>query len=120
MANYENIKEHGFDKMSATRQREIASMGGKAAQKALKKRKAMREIFQNIAALGVTDKTLFKRMQDMGIPDDEITWATALAVSTIMNAIKKNDVKTVALVLQMMEDEIKNKNEFEEYMKCEV
>ena len=118
MANYENIKDYGFDKLTPNRQREIASMGGKASQRKKKQQKKLKEIFQTIGALEVTDKALFEKMEKMGIPKDEITWGAAVAVSTILNAIRKNDIKTVAFILKMIdEDEGKDsKNAFDEFM----
>lgn len=119
MAGYDNIKEHSFNKMSAERQREIASMGGKAAQRAAKRRKTMREIFQQIGELDVADKTLKERLVKLGVPEGDITWNVAVVISTYVNAVKKNDVKTVALLLKMLESEDKKKknNEFDEFMK---
>lgn len=118
MAGYDNIRDKGFDKLTAERQREIASMGGKASQKALKRRKTMREIFRQIGDLNVTDDALKRKLQKLGLPDEDITWQVAVAVSTILNAIKKNDIKTVAFVLQMLDDgKPGDNNPFEEYIK---
>ena len=118
MAGFDNVREMTFDKLTPERQRKIASMGGKASQAAAKRRKTMREIFQQIGSLEVTDEALKKKMQKLGIPDEDITWQVALAVSTILNAIKKGDVKTIEFVLQMLDDgKKKSENPFEEMMK---
>lgn len=117
MANYDNIKDYGFDKLTANRQREIASMGGKASQRKKKQQKKLKEIFQLVGSLNVTDRTLLEKIKKMGIPEDDITWNTAVAVSTILNAIRKNDIKTVEFVLKMMDEEDgKEKNAFDEFM----
>lgn len=105
MANYDNIKNYGFDKLPAERQREIAKMGSEASVIARKKRKTMKQIFQDIGNLSVTDEKLRKKMKEMGISDDNITWSAAVAVSAVLNAIKKNDPKAVEFVLEMMDDD---------------
>ena len=107
MAGYDNIKEHGFDKIPAERQREIAKMGAAAATKKRKQKKRMKELFQEIGNMAVTDVKIKARMKAMGIPEDDITWQAAVAVATIMAAVKKNDPKVVEFVLEMFDDDIK-------------
>ena len=107
--NYDNIKNYGFDKIAPSRQRQIASMGGKAVQAKKKRQKTMKELFQCVGGLEVTDYKLKQKMKEMGIPDDEITWAAAVAVSSIMAAIKKNDVKTIEFVLEMLDKDEKGR-----------
>lgn len=118
MAGYDNIKNMGFDKMTAERQREIASMGGKASQQKRKQRKTMRELFSMIGSMPVNDKPLLDKIKKLGIPDDEITWNTAVVVSTYMTAVKKGDTKTVALILKLLDESTESKkvNEFDEFM----
>lgn len=43
MSNEHCIEKYKFNKMTAERQRQIASMGGKASQDAIKRRKTLRE-----------------------------------------------------------------------------
>ena len=43
MANDQNLKGHGFNEITANRQREIASQGGKASAEARKRRKSLKE-----------------------------------------------------------------------------
>ena len=120
MANYENIKDYGFDKLTAKRQREIASMGGKASQAAKKQKKNLKEIFQMVGSMEVTDRNLKDKIEKMGVPSEDITWNVAVAISTYLNAVKKNDVKTIVLLLKMLDESNKgekSKNEFEEFMR---
>lgn len=118
MAGYDNIKDMGFHKMTTERQREIASMGGKASQEKRKQRKTMRELFSMIGSMPVNDKPLLDKIKKLGIPDDEITWNTAVVVSTYMTAVKKGDTKTVALILKLLDENTESKkvNEFDEFM----
>ena len=43
MANDQNLKGHGFNEITANRQREIARQGGKASAEARKRRKTLKE-----------------------------------------------------------------------------
>lgn len=120
MAGYDNIKDKGFDRMTVEQRRAMASKAGKASAAARKKRKKLKEIFQMVGSLGVTDDKLRSKIEAMGIPADEVTWNVAIAVSTIMSAIRKNDVKTVMLILELMDADEKKKEEknaFSEFMK---
>ena len=118
MAGYDNIKDCGFDKMSAERQREIASMGGKASQEKRKRQKTLREMFAMVGNMPVTEKTLQNKIKAMGFEVDEITWNLAMVVSAYMTSIKKGDTKSVALILKMLDDvnESKKENKFDEFM----
>jgi hypothetical protein len=44
-------------------------------------------------------------MAEVGLKDDEMTWKAAVAVSAILNAIKKQDPKAVEFVLEMMDSD---------------
>ena len=115
--NQQNIEKYKFNKLAPSRQREIASMGGKASQKAAKRRKTLKQLYQWVGEMQVTDKLLKDKLLKMGIAEDDITWQMALVVSTLMSAIKKGDIKTIAFVMNMMEEQKDDKNPFEEFMK---
>ena len=118
MAGYDNIKDHSFNKLSADEVRAIASRGGKASGEKRKQKKTMRELFSMIGSMPVNDKPLLDKIKKLGIPDDEITWNTAVVVSTYMTAVKKGDTKTVALILKLLDENTESKkvNEFDEFM----
>ena len=42
MAGYDNIKDYGFDKLTAEEQRKIASKGGKASVKKRREKKTVK------------------------------------------------------------------------------
>nr|MBQ4458189.1 hypothetical protein [Clostridia bacterium] len=48
MANEDNLKGHGFHERTASEQREIASMGGKASGKSRREQAAFRDCFNAI------------------------------------------------------------------------
>lgn len=58
MANPQNLVGHSFNEMTATKQREIASMGGKASVEARRNRKTMKQALEEIlASMSVDDPT---------------------------------------------------------------
>lgn len=102
-AQLENLKKGR--RYNSETGREAGRKGGIASGEAKRRKKTMKELFQYVGGLTVTDEKLKAKMREMGIPEDDITWSAALAVATIMTAIKKNDIKTVEFVLEMMEND---------------
>lgn len=67
MANDQNLKGHGFNEITAKRQREIASAGGIASAKARKERKIFEEaILKRLKATDMDEivANLIKRAKD--------------------------------------------------------
>lgn len=88
MANNEdNIKEHSFDKLTAERQREIASMGGKASAEARKERKAMKEQIELLLSLPLQDEKAKAQFQRMGIDIENINNQMAMIVKVFQTAL---------------------------------
>ena len=75
-------------------------------------------MFAMVGNMPVTEKTLQNKIKAMGFEVDEITWNLAMTVSAYLNAIKKGDTKSVALILKMLDDvnESKKENKFDEFM----
>jgi len=58
MANPQNLVGHSFNEMTATKQREIARMGGKASVEARRNRKTMKQALEEIlASMSTEDPT---------------------------------------------------------------
>ena len=93
-----------LNQRSERERKEIQRKGAQAANEVKRKKKTMKQIFQTIGDLEVTDPKLKERLKSVGLHDEDITWSVAVAVSTILNAIKKNDIKTVEFVLEMMDN----------------
>ena len=102
MAGYDNIKDHGFDKMSAERQRKMASMGGKACQAANKRRKTVKELFRAIGDLRVNDKDIQQRLDKLGIAREDQTWEMAVAASALVKAMRTDNPKMLEFVLELL------------------
>ena len=86
MAGADNLKGHGFNEMSAERQREIASMGGKAAQKKAKERKTMKE--QALLLLSLpAHKSIKDKMSKHGIKVEDADNQMAMIVAMFNKAV---------------------------------
>ena len=90
MANEQNLIGHGFNEISASRQREIASMGGKKAQEKKRQQKTFREMFNSFASGKVTMPEIKRKLQSLGIQEEEMTNKTAMMISMYDEAIKGN------------------------------
>lgn len=58
MANEQNLKPHSFDKLTASKQREIAKKGGKASAKKRKEQKTLKEELLLLLSEGDTQKSI--------------------------------------------------------------
>jgi len=103
MANYNNIKNHGFDKITAKRQREIASMGGKASVEKKRQRRTIKELFLAIGELPVNEPKIQQQLEKMGIPKSEQTWEMAVAASALAKALRTDNPKMLEFVLELLD-----------------
>lgn len=85
MAGKDNLIS--FRDMSAERQREIASMGGKASQAAAKRRKSLKEKAQLILSLPVNDTKNQTQMKKMGLDIEDIDNATLMLMGLFRRAV---------------------------------
>ena len=85
MAGKDNLIGHGFNEMTAERQREIASKGGKASQEAKKRRKDIR----------LAIEALLER--DYNGKDGVLSGAEAIAVKQMEKALK-GDTKAFEVI----------------------
>lgn len=89
----EDIVEHQFDNLTAERQQEIASMGGKASAEARKQRKTMKEQAELLLSLAVKNPKLKKAMTELGIDEDEQNNQMAMIIAVMNKAITKGDIQ---------------------------
>ena len=80
-----------FSQRSEERQREIRSMGGKAAQAKAKRQKTQAEIIRQIMALTLTPEEGADRLEALGL---DPTWATDANVA-VMQKARKGDVESL-------------------------
>lgn len=106
MAGKDNLvplQEHSTEK-----QREIRSMGGIASGEAKRRKKAIRETVQAVAAMGVPDKAL-KALRQAGISEDDATYQTAIVLKMFHEAMSGNVAAFNAIV--NASGEVVNKHE---------
>lgn len=110
MANNENIEKYAFDKLTAEKQREIASMGGKASGQAKREkanfRKALEAIFD-----GKPSKPLISILKGVGIKSPEkLSYLEALIqYGTLKTHDKKTTLSELVRFLEFARDTIGQK-----------
>lgn len=87
MANYENIKDHGFDKRTAKEQREIAVMGGKASGKARRRKADFRKTLNMLLTAEIDSEEWKPVLETLGV---ECTLESALLMAQIKEAMQGN------------------------------
>lgn len=87
MAGYDNIKDYGFDKRTASEQREIARKGGKASG-AVRRRKAdFRKTLNMLLTLKIDDPGITPVLEALGI---DSTFESAVNMAMIREALMGN------------------------------
>ena len=95
MSNEKNLVP--FQDFSADKQREIRSMGGKASGEAKRRKKAIRETVQAVAAMGVPNKAL-KALKLAGVSEEDATYQTAIVLKMFNEAMNGNVAAFNAIV----------------------
>lgn len=94
MANYENIKDYGFDKRTAKEQREIAVMGGKASGEARRRKADFRKTLNMLLTAEIDSEEWRPVLDALGV---ECTLESALLMAQIKEALMGN-TKAAAFV----------------------
>ena len=94
MANYENIKDYGFDKRTAKEQREIAVMGGKASGEARRRKADFRKTLNMLLTAKIDSEEWKPVLEALGV---ECTLESALLMAQIKEALMGN-TKAAAFV----------------------
>ena len=87
MANYENIKDYGFDKRTAREQRAIAIMGVKASGEARRRKADFRRNLNLLLTLDIDDNEWAPLLRSLGL---DCTMETALNMSMIKQGLAGN------------------------------
>lgn len=87
MANYENIKDYGFDKRTAREQREIAVMGGRASGKARRRKADFRKTLNMLLTAKIDNEEYKPVLEALGV---ECTLESALLMAQIKEAMAGN------------------------------
>lgn len=87
MANYENIKDYGFDKRTARERREIAVMGGKASGEARRRKANFRRNLNMLLTSEIDNEEYKPVLEALGV---ECTLESALNMAMIKEALGGN------------------------------
>lgn len=87
MANYENIKDYGFDKRTAKEQREIAVMGGKASGEARRRKADFRKTLNMLLTAEIDSEEWKPVLDALGV---ECTLESAMLMAQIKEAMAGN------------------------------
>lgn len=87
VANYENIKDYGFDKRTAKEQREIAVMGGKASGEARRRKADFRKTLNMLLTAKIDSEEWKPVLDALGV---ECTLESALNMAMIKEGLAGN------------------------------
>lgn len=113
MANEQNILEHNFKKLTASKQREIASQGGKASVKVRRAKRDRHQRIKELFALAVEDPKLQAKMKKMGIDVTDADLETAADVRVMLELLRKGDYKAWQAMKNEAYGPLATKNELE-------
>lgn len=111
MANYENIRDKGFDKRTTTELREIASRGGKASGEARRKKANFRKTLNLLLTAKIDNEEWTPFLESIGL---DSTLESAINAAMIKRALN-GDVKAYEAVArfagqyEMPDEDIRNK-----------
>lgn len=87
MAGYDNIKDYGFDKRTASEQREIAIKGGKASGEARRRKANFRKVLNMLLTMKIDDPNITPVLEALGI---DSTFESAVNMAMIREAMMGN------------------------------
>ncbi len=108
MANYDNIKDHGFDKRSAAEVRELQSRGGKRSGETRRAKKTMRETAKTLLAMDVVGEKNKENLKAFGVKKEDQTYQTAMIVRLMQKAIVEGDTAATRLLGELSGELDKN------------
>lgn len=109
MANYENIKDKGFDKRSTNELREIQSRGGKASGKSRRRKAALRDTMNRLLTMQVDVGGLSDVLRADG---GESTYEEVIGMAMIEQAMAGN-VKAYQAIMQTVGQTSKSDSDLE-------
>lgn len=111
MANNDNLKGHGFHERTASEQREIAKLGGKASGRARRRKADFRKTLNMLLTVDINHPEITPILEALGI---ESTLESAMLMAQIKEAMAGN-TKAAYFVAQyagqsnLPDEEVKNK-----------
>ena len=90
-----------FNQRTEEEQKKIARKGGKASGEARRIKKTCRDYFNQFRNMQVKDDKLIEGLKKAGVTDDDVTYGAALAMQTMIKAMKGN-AQMMRLAFEMM------------------
>lgn len=87
MAGYDNIKNHGFDKRTASERRELAKIAGKASGRARRKKADFKKTLNLLLTTDINDPNITPVLEALGI---DSTLESAINMALIKKALSGN------------------------------
>ena len=109
MANYENIKDHGFDKRTAKERRELAIIAGKASGKSRRRKAALRDTMKRLLTKQVDVDGLSDVLRADG---GESTYEEVIGMAMIEQAMAGN-VKAYQAIMNTVGQTSKSDSDLE-------
>ena len=95
MANEENLKGYGFDELTASKQREIASKGGKKSVEVRRRKKTMRENLEILLSMPLNNGKAADIEKGKNLKDftsQNLTVEQAIILAQVKRAMKGDQV----------------------------
>lgn len=108
----QNLKSFGTTG-NKEKEKEIHSKGGKASGKAKRERKALRENLEMLLTLPVQNDKLKKKIEELGIVDDDINNEMAITIALFNEALHGN-TKAYELIRDTIGEKPIDKQEIKE------
>lgn len=87
--NINNIREHGFDKLTAEERQKLASKAGKQSVKKRQEKRAMKSIVKMVLDMPAP-KAVKDKMRLLGIQDEDATYRVGVVVGLLQRALAGN------------------------------
>lgn len=113
MANEQNIIEHNFKNLTAEKQREITSMGGKASVKARREKKDRYQRMKATLEMLVNDPTTLEKLKKAGVNAEGVTYEEAAEMMQAIKAAREGDTNAFKAVKEEAYGKLDNKTQLE-------
>ena len=108
MPNEENLKGHGFHERTASEQRQIAVLGGKASGESRRRKKSMKQVMDMLLQLPANTPADWKMLIDMGVDtnnlDEDIVNNMLIVNAALLQKAKTGDVNAIKELRSIIQD----------------
>lgn len=105
MANTQNLRPFTSDQ-SREEAAKNGRKGGKKSGESRRRKRSMRENLQMLMELQIVNPDMIKTMKEFGVPDDEMTYQSAVNIARLNAALSMN-IKAIDSVDELLSEGIK-------------